>query len=84
MQKFTKCTGQGIPRLETSITGCDCFTDITDNAAYDPVFNPFIRRPRDPSEDLFGDSHLNSYLRFDEATDVFLEIVSHPGHQLTI
>lgn len=28
--------------------------------------------PRDPSEDLFGDSHLNSYLRFDEATDVFL------------
>lgn len=24
------------------------------------------------SEDLFGDSHLNSYLRFDEATDVFI------------
>lgn len=63
--------GKGIPRLEISITGCDCFTDIPPNAAYDAVFNPSIRRPRDPSENIFGDSHLNSYLRFDEATDVF-------------
>lgn len=48
-----------------------CFVDIPDNAAYDAVFNPFIRsldRPRD--EDLFEDSHLNSYLKFDEVTDV--------------
>lgn len=76
--------GKGIPRLEISITGCDCFTDIPPNAAYDAVFNPSIRRPRDPSEDLFGDSHLNSYLRFDEATEVFfLEIVCHLDHRLT-
>lgn len=34
---------------------------------------------------FFGDSHLNSYLRFDEATEVFfLKIVCHLDHRLTI
>lgn len=45
--------GKGIPRLEISILGCDCLTNIPDNAAYDAVFNPFIRRLRDPTEDFF-------------------------------
>lgn len=59
-QNLQNTLGKGIPRLEIT-------RQMQLTTPFSIHLSAFETRPKI----FFGDSHLNSYLRFDEATDVF-------------